>query len=275
MNIDLHSHSLCSDGTLRPADLVARAVDKGVDALALTDHDTVSGIEEAAAAARAQGLQLVPGVEISVTWSKRVLHVVGLWVDPTAAALCDGLRWQSETRATRAQGIGERLQAQGVRDAYERAKEMAAGGNVTRTHFARLIVIDGLADNEGQAFDKYLSQGKSAWVRSQWASLEQALAWIHGAGGRAVIAHPSRYKMTHAMMRELLKEFREAGGDGLEVVVSGLDRNQIRHWGELSKRFELCASRGSDFHNPDFPWIELGRLPPLPPDLAPVWHQLL
>lgn len=273
MNVDLHSHSLCSDGLLTPTDLVSRARDKGVDVLALTDHDTIAGLEEARRAADELDLTLVPGVEVSVTWNKRVIHVVGLWVDPASRALCDGLNWQSETRASRAREMGRRLEAVGVKEAYERARDMAAGGNVTRTHFGRLLVADGIVATQNQAFDKYLGQGKPGWVKSAWASLEQALAWISGAGGRAVIAHPSRYKMTHAMMRELLREFREGGGDGLEVVVSGLDGNQIRHYADLANRFEMSASRGSDFHSPDFAWIELGRLPALPTDVEPVWRR--
>ncbi len=274
MKVDLHAHSNHSDGVLTPRALVQRAHARGVQLLALTDHDIVTGLPEAMATADELGLRLVPGVEISVTWGKRVVHVVGLGIDPAGERLLSHLQALQQARSERAQRIGARLQKLGVDQAYEQALQLAGGGNVTRTHFARLLVACGRADSETQAFDRFLSQGKPAYVSTQWASLPEAVGLINEAGGLAVIAHPARYKMTRTLLRELLKEFRQLGGAAIEVVNGGLQRDAIAANAALARQFELRASVGSDFHHPDNEWIDLGRLAPLPPDLSPVWHLL-
>ncbi len=273
MKIDLHAHSTHSDGVLTPQQLVARAREQGVEALALTDHDIISGLAEAAAAALQHGIHFISGVEISVTWGRRVVHIVGLDIDPNSVELQARLQKLQQARDERAQRIGVKLHKAGVPDAYAHAQTLAGGGNVTRTHFARVIVASGSCDTEAQAFEKYLAQGKSGYVQTQWATLEETVALITGAGGVAVVAHPARYKMTRTMLRELLREFRALGGMAMEVVNGGLNADSIAANAALARQFDLLASVGSDFHHPKNRWIELGRLAPLPQDLLPVWSK--
>lgn len=273
--IDLHSHSRCSDGTLSPAALVRHARASGVDALALTDHDTTAGLAEAQAAAREAGMVLVTGVEISVSWAQRVIHIVGLGIDPQCARLQAGLARLGEVRRERARRIAERLAKCGVPDALAGAAAHAGDGSVGRNHFARFLVEEGYARDAQRAFRRYLGRGGSCYVASEWACLDEAVAWIRGAGGIAVVAHPARYAMTRSVMRRFLQEFTAAGGGAIEVVSSSHDAEQARAMAVYAREFGLCASAGSDFHAPENGWAVPGRLDPLPPGCEPVWSRWL
>jgi len=270
---DLHSHSLASDGTLAPAELVRRARAAGVDALALTDHDETAGLAEAASAAADCGLALVPGVEISVTWSAMTVHIVGLNIDPDNAELQAGLERLREFRAWRAEEIGRRLANHGIEGAYEDARARAKGRIISRTHFAQFLAQNGYAKDVRSVFKHFLRPNKPGHVGGQWASLEEAVGWIRGAGGVAVIAHPARYRLTATKLRTLAGAFRECGGVGLEVVSGSHSRNDTRDMAKLAKRFDLLASAGSDYHGPEHPWLELGRLPELPGECVPIWSE--
>lgn len=272
---DLHSHSLASDGTLSPADLVARACAAGVDVLALTDHDSLDGLEEAEAAARAQGLRLVQGVEISVTWSRQTIHVLGLLVDRHNPELQAGLRSLQTFRDWRAEEIGRRLAKAGIEGAFPAARTLARGRIVSRTHFARFLVEQGHAASLREVFKHYLVNNKPGYVSGEWASLEDALGWIRAAGGLAVLAHPARYAMSASKRRRLLEEFRECGGVGMEVVSGSHSRDEALTMAALSRTTPLLASRGSDFHGPENPWVELGRLQELPSGCSPLWESEL
>ncbi|MBI5612495.1 MAG: PHP domain-containing protein [Gammaproteobacteria bacterium] len=269
---DLHSHSTHSDGTLTPTELVHLARAAGVDVLALTDHDSTDGIPEAQAAARDVGLQLVAGVEVSVSWGTQTVHVVGLNVDTGESTLQAGLRGQCEFRRQRAEEIARRLEKHGVADAYQGARAQARGAIVGRTHFARFLVEQGHAKNMRQVFKKFLVQGRPGYVPGAWADLAQAVAWIRAAGGQAVIAHPARYKLGSTRLHKLLAEFKACGGAGLEVVSGSHSRDDFFRFAHLTNRFELLASAGSDYHGPEQPWIDLGRLPPLPDGCQPIWR---
>jgi hypothetical protein len=268
---DLHSHSLASDGTLSPSQLVARAASAGVDVLALTDHDETGGIAEAQQAAAQEGIVLVPGVEISVTWSSQTVHVVGLHIDPASSRLLQGLSRLREFRNWRAEEMGRRLAKHGIHGAYEAAREKAKGRIISRTHFAQFLAEQGHARSVRDVFKSFLKPRKPGHVPGQWATLEEALDWIHGAGGQAVIAHPARYYMTASKRRKLLGEFAELGGEGLEVVSGSHSRGDNFSMAQLAKMFGLKASAGSDFHGPENPWVELGRLQPLPDGCRPIW----
>ncbi|MCB1865679.1 MAG: PHP domain-containing protein [Chromatiales bacterium] len=271
MNFDLHSHSRFSDGTLAPADLVAQARVAGVDVLALTDHDTTDGLAEARAASRLHGIELVAGVEISVEWRGRTVHVVGLGIDAAHPAMVAGLAFQAGRRAARAIAIGERLERSGIGGAYADAAAIASDSGVSRTHFARVLVGRGVVPDARRAFTRYLREGKPGWVRAGWATLEQAVGWIRTAGGVAVIAHPARYDLTHARLNELCEEFEAAGGEAIEVVCGSHGPEDVRRISVLARTRGLYASAGSDFHGPGQGYRELGRLDPLPPGLDPVW----
>jgi len=269
---DLHTHSTASDGTLAPAELVERAADAGVDVLALTDHDTLEGVSEAREAARRRGLVLVPGVEISVTWQGGTIHVVGLDVDPRAPGLTAGLAGQREFRDWRAREIGRRLERDaGISGAFDGALALSNGRLVSRTHFARHLVASGRAESVHGVFRRFLKPGKPGHVPGQWAPLGEAVSWIREAGGQAVIAHPARYPLTRNKLRRLFGEFVEAGGVGLEVVSGSHSRDDQVVMAAHASDFGLLASAGSDYHGPENPWMELGRLPPLPVGCRPIW----
>lgn len=269
---DLHSHSLASDGTLSPSELVKRAATAGVDVLALTDHDETSGIAEAQQAAVEAGIYLVPGVEVSVTWGKQTVHVVGLNVDVDYQPLQDGLARSREFRNWRAEEMGRRLAKHGIDGAYEGAVARAKGRIISRTHFAHFLADNGHAASVRDVFKSFLKPRKPGHVPGEWASLEEAVSWINGAGGQAVIAHPARYTMSASKRRRLLGEFVELGGEGLEVVSGSHSRGDNFSMAQLAKNHKLLASAGSDFHGPENPWVELGRLQTLPEGCTAIWE---
>ena len=268
---DLHSHSTASDGTLAPAELVRRAAAAGVEVLALTDHDTTAGVAEAEAAAREVGIRLLPGVEISVTWNRLTIHVLGLGVDPHSPVLQEGLAGLRAFREWRAEEIGRRLARAGIEGAYEGARRHARGELVSRTHFAHYLVEAGHAKSLRQVFKRFLVRNRPGHVAGQWAALEEAVGWILAAGGAAVVAHPARYGLTRTKLNRLLDEFKAAGGVGLEVVSGSHSSDDMHHMATLARKAGLLASRGSDYHGPENPWVELGRLPALPAGCEPIW----
>jgi len=271
---DLHTHSTASDGTLTPKALIARAADAGVEMLALTDHDTVAGLDQAAAAAVSTDLTFIPGVEISVTWGGRTVHIVGLGIDPHCRVLREGLDGLLEYRRWRAQEIARRLAKAGYDGALEGARAYSNGTLIGRTHFARFLVERGAAPDLRSVFKHFLVEGKPGHVAGDWTTLERAVGWIRAAGGEAVIAHPARYKFTRTKMKRLLGEFRECGGRGLEVVSGSHSRDDYFVYARHAREEGLLASAGSDYHGPEQPWIELGRLPALPDGCRPIWTRL-
>lgn len=270
--LDLHTHSTASDGALTPAQLVATAADASVATLALTDHDTLAGIAVAGIAARVHGLRLIPGVELSVSWQRRTLHIVGLAFDCTNSTLNAGLRKLQHTRHERARRIATKLEKLGMHDVLARATALANGGQITRPHFARLLVEDGLCKNMQQCFKRYLKAGKPAHVSTEWATLEEAIDWIHAAGGIAVLAHPHAYHMTAAWRRRMYAAFTAAGGDAAEVCCGTSTPDQVQTHATLAMEHGLMGSAGSDFHSPEQRWLKLGRVPTMPRQITPVWE---
>lgn len=268
---DLHSHSWVSDGTLSPAELVVRAAAAGVGVLALTDHDDTAGIAEARATADEAGVGLVAGVEVSVSWNKQTVHIVGLGIDADHAPLQQGLERLRQFRDWRAEEIGRRLARHNLHGTYEAARALARGRIVSRTHFAHHLAAIGCGANVREVFKHYLRCNKPGHVPGQWAALEEAVDWITGAGGVAVIAHPARYGLSATKLRRLLGEFVDCGGRALEVVSGSHSPEETANMARLARQFELLASCGSDYHGPENPWVELGRLAPLPEGLTPVW----
>ncbi|WP_343839415.1 PHP domain-containing protein [Castellaniella ginsengisoli] len=272
LNIDLHSHSSRSDGVLTPAQVAARAHAQGVDWWSLSDHDETSGLAEAAAAARDLGMGFIPGVEVSVTFCERTIHILGLNIDPGHPELQVGLAGIRQSRFARAATIAERLQDCGVAGAYAGALRYADNPELLgRVHFARYLLEQGHCKSLQQAFDRYLGDGKRAFVPMRWPSLESAVGWIRSAGGKAVIAHPGRYRYTPQQFDALFEAFKAHGGIGIEVVSSGHTPAQSKRYACVARSYGFEASRGSDFHTPGIARTELGGVPPLPDDLAPVW----
>lgn len=269
---DLHSHSNASDGALSPTELVLRARQQGVTALALTDHDTIAGLQEAGVAAAQAGIRLIPGIELSASFESHCLHIVGLNIDPQHPALLEGIAKQQNIRDQRAQKIAEKLARKGIPDAYPILRGVAGNGEITRLHFADFLVSRGIVETQQDAFDRYLSKGKSAYVPTVWANLAECVGWIKGAGGVAVLAHPLRYKLSTKWINKALTAFKAAGGQGIEVVTGRASVDDIRLSQLHATRHQLYASVGSDFHAPGNQWLELGRLAALPAGALPIWQ---
>jgi len=272
LNIDLHCHSTVSDGLLTPTQLVERAATRGVSMLALTDHDDLGGLDEARCVANKKNIIFINGVEISVTWRNRTLHIVGLDVDPKYLPLGQGLEAIRSGRVTRASNIAAQLDKFGVLGSLEGAYYYAGeGGLIGRTHFARFLAEQGYAKDVKSVFKKYLVKGKPGYVSHQWAPLSDAVDWICGSGGKAVIAHPARYKLGKDLLDELLFEFRALGGSAIEVITASHTPEQSLLFAHHANRMGLLASRGSDFHGPGESYFDLGRMPEFPVECMPVW----
>jgi len=272
MRYDLHCHSTRSDGLLSPAEVVHRAAARGVDVLALTDHDETAGLDEARAAADEAGIALVTGAELSVSWDEITIHVVALHFDPAHGALQGGLQQIRSGRDSRARRIAASLATAGIPGAYEGARRYVTSERlISRTHFARFLVEAGHVREMKDVFSRYLTPGRPGYVAHVWASLEDAIGWIHAAGGQAVLAHPGRYKVTSTGLPRLLSEFRDLGGDAVEVLSPSHQAAQVGQFASLARTYGLAASTGSDYHGPGESWLDLGDLPPLPAGLDPVW----
>ncbi len=274
-NADLHCHSVVSDGTLTPEALAQRAAGNGVELWSLTDHDEIGGQARAAAAAGALGMRYLTGTEISVTFAGKTVHIVGLGFDPDDAGIREGLLQTRGGRGQRAHEMSDGLAKVGIRGAYEGALKYAGNHDlISRTHFARFLVETGVCTDTNSVFRKYLTEGKPGFVEHRWATLKDAVAWIRQAGGLAVVAHPARYRFSANEEYALFTEFKNHGGQGVEVVTGSHSAAEYLTYADSAREFGLAASRGSDFHSPDESHTDLGTLPLLPAGLTPVWELL-
>lgn len=273
-SIDLHLHSRASDGILTPAALVAHAAARGVRVLALTDHDTLAGLDEAQAAAAALRVNFVRGIELSTSHGGHALHVVGLGLGSDTAALDAIVHATTQYRGRRAQEIARRLDGAGAPGTEALLLAQRSTTLPTRTHFARALVQLGHLRDPQQAFDRYLGRGGRAHVPGEWPALSLCIAAIRAAGGVAVLAHPLRYVMSSGQRRRLAAEFRELGGEAVEVATGGASREQLAAGVALALCTDLDGSVGSDFHDPAIAWNQPGRLAKLPASVRPVWRRL-
>jgi len=272
LRVDLHSHTKCSDGSLTPIELVNRAVNFQIDVLAITDHDTVAALASAKQYIEDEklSLRLINGIEISTAWHGFEIHIVGLNIDPENAVLKQLIQSQQLAREQRATAIGEKLEKCGFNDIYGKAKELAGDGSITRAHFAKVLFQEGHVSTLQKAFDKYIGKGQRAFVKPTWCSIEQAVDVIHQAKGCAVIAHPVRYDISTKWLRRLVIQFKEAGGDGLEIVLPQMGNEQRKLMLSFCLEYDLHASMGSDFHYPS-KWSDLGRNLRMPETAKPIW----
>jgi predicted metal-dependent phosphoesterase TrpH len=268
--VDFHTHSQYSDGVLAPAALVERARTRNVGTLALTDHDTTAGLDEARAACAASGIRFVAGVELSAAWRNQTIHIVGLQLDQTHAGLQTHLGAVLARRQERLQEIGERLEKRAKLPGRELAAIAAAATAPTRLHLARLLVERGHARDTQEAFDRWLNRDKAGHVPAQWPELTQAMAALRDSGALPVLAHPHRYRLSAGGLRELTAAFVQEGGVALEASMAGMSPNDADRIAALCRRFKLAASMGSDFHDPAVPWNPLGRWLKLAAGLEPV-----
>ena len=272
LTFDLHSHTTISDGMLSPVELVAYAAKQGVDVLALTDHDDTGGLAIAAEEAKRWGLHFINGVEISVTWKKRTIHIVGLKINPEYPALKTGLAALRAGRHTRAEGMAAGLDKVGIMGSLEGAYQYVNDGIIGRIHFARFLVENGVSKDNKSVFKKYLVKGKPGYFEHQWASLEEAIGWIVDSGGVAVLAHPGRYDLGRTNMLLLLEEFRALGGTAIEVVTGSHTGAHYVEFAKYAQMFGLKSSVGTDYHGKGVSFMEMGRLPALPNNCVPIWQ---
>jgi hypothetical protein len=270
--IDLHTHSNRSDGSLTPTELVQRASLAALSVLALTDHDTIEGLDDARREADRTGIRLVAGVEISASWRAQAIHVLGLWIDPASRRLRERLDSQAERRRVRMRNICGRLTKLGLPGGELLAAVEASPGVPTRAHLAEALRAGGHVSRTDDAFRKYLGKGKAAHLAAEWPALAEVIGWIRESGGVASLAHPARYSLSAGARRQLLADFVTAGGTALEVVTGGNGAHHVEASAMLAVKFGLTGSIGSDFHNPQQVWNPLGRLAKLPDCVVPVWR---
>lgn len=273
--VDLHSHTLASDGYLSPEQLVLRAAEKNVTMLAITDHDTTASIQEARTAIERLDLDLalIAGVEISASWHNHEIHIVGLDINHYHPDMQTLLLQQNERRIDRAEKISEKLLKAGIATPLAGAQRFAEGAAaLTRAHFARYLIECGKAVNIKAVFKHYLARGKIGYVAPQWCSIQEAITAIHAAGGLAVVAHPSRYQLSSKWLNRLLADFSECGGDAMEIAHCQQPPDERQKLAEFAIKFNLLASQGSDFHQL-VPWCDLGKNLWLPKAAQPVWDK--
>ncbi len=276
MNVDLHCHSTASDGVLAPDILAARARSKGVDVIALTDHDVLSALPAMRQASVDCGLRFIDGVEVSCEWEGTGIHIVGLGIDPFNEELLGHLGNIRESREGRARRMAASLGEAGIEGAYEGALTYAGNPSLlSRAHFARHLAAEGHASSMKSVFQRYLSPGLPGYVEHVWPALENAVAWIRSSGGIAVVAHPGRYDFDEAEAKRFFATFRECGGEGIEVSSGAHTPDQYGEFAVIAREFGFLGSRGSDFHAPGEGKSDLGRVLPLPAGVEPVWTGLL
>jgi predicted metal-dependent phosphoesterase TrpH len=269
--IDLHCHSNVSDGLLSPAELMSHAAENNVQAIALTDHDDIAGLSEASITAKSLNIIFINGVEISVTWKKRTLHIVGLNFDKDNKLLFQGLKKIRDGRYNRAQLMADGLGMAGIQGAMDGAKSYAKNSTIGRIHFAQFLVAQGYAKDISAVFKKFLTPGKPGYVDHEWISLEESIRLINGAGGDAIIAHPGRYDMGNKLYPILFQEFKDLGGTGVEVMSGSQDPSQANYFSKLAANYNLFSSCGSDFHGKGISHRALGNVRSLPNDSIPIW----
>ena len=271
MKADLHCHSHFSDGTLSPTELINLAHKAGITDLALTDHDTLDGLPEAQFAADKLGIKLINGIELSCTWDKHLIHVVGLNVDPNNKILKAGVVQNKQRRTDRAEAMFEDFEQHDIFLREAVTTSIRERGVPTRPHFAQALVDQGYAKDKKQAFKRYLVRGKPGYIPMLWPDLEKIGSWITAAGGIGVLAHPNRYKLTRTKLSRLISEMQTAGIQGIEVSTSTTDKQKSAMLADLATQFGLYSSVGSDFHSLDQPWARLGGAVDLSRELKPVW----
>lgn len=269
MLVDLHTHTTASDGALTPPELLERVRAAGVELWSVTDHDTIAAYADLTAA---HGIHLVAGVELSATWAGRGVHIVGLNVDLDSEDLGETLRRHQAARERRAVLIAKRLEHRGLEIDLDLIRCSTNAHSIGRPHFAHALVSSGQVKDIRTAFRKYLGAGKAGDVKTEWPELAEAVSAIGAAGGTAVLAHPSKYRLTRTRLRCLAEDFKAAGGNAVEIVCGRQEQDVTRHLAELAQDCGFSVSVGSDFHAP-LSWSQPGVAADVIRDCRPVWDQ--
>ena len=274
MKVDLHNHSYYSDGLFSPSEVVEYADEAGCDLFALTDHDTTDGLTEAKQMADKLSVDLVSGVEISAFWRNMTIHVIGLDIDIDNDVLQLGLGHNQQLRKDRAEKIAFELWRAGIKDALEKTQFLSKNNMLTRTHFAQMLIKEGYCKDMKSVFRRYLNGKKPGGVRVEWKNIDEVVGWIHASGGKAVLAHPFRYRMTQTKIKNMITDFKEVLGDGIEVVTATSSDEEISLSNKWAQEYKLLSSCGSDYHGWPNQRIQIGCLRDLPnPDNA-IWKYL-
>lgn len=257
--IDLHSHSTASDGSLTPRELVERASKQGVNALAITDHDTLDGLEEAIQAGRDYNVEIVPGLEISAEFPVGTMHILGYYISRQDQQLLDNLAMLRNGRDERNPKIVTKLRELGLDITLEEVERVAGGDVVGRPHFARVLIDKGYVQSANEAFERFLAKGAPAYMEKVRLEPHLAIETIHRAGGVAVLAHPYQLRSKSAdELDKVIASLKEMGLDGMEVIYSRHTANQVEEYHNLARRYSLLVTGGSDFHGVTKPDIEVG-----------------
>jgi 3',5'-nucleoside bisphosphate phosphatase len=274
MKVDLHNHSNYSDGFFSPGEVVKFAYDAGCNLFSLTDHDSTDGICEAQLEASKLGLKLIHGVEISAFWRNMTIHIIGLGIDIDNDILQTGLKHNRDLRLVRAEKIALGLRRSGIKEPLEKAQNLSGGHMLTRTHFAQMLINEGYCKDMKAVFRRYLYGKMPGGVRVEWKGFDEVVHWIHSAGGKAFIAHPFRYRMTHTKIKNMVKDFKEVSGDGFEVVNANSSKEEISLGNQWSEELDLLTSCGSDFHGWPNQRVQIGNLSELPNHKRAVWSHI-
>jgi 3',5'-nucleoside bisphosphate phosphatase len=256
--LDLHLHTTHSDGSCTPTEVVGLAHQAGVTAMAITDHDITTGLVEASAAGEALGIEVIPGVEISSILGNSELHILGYFLDWQDTRLNERLKTLRDSRHRRNPKIVERLQSLGIDLTYDEVRALAGSDSVGRPHIARALMDKGVVTSAKEAFDRFLADGKPAYVPRDLPSPAEAIHWIKAARGLAVLAHPTWVRCTDQSLIELVRQLKADGLDGVEVYYSTHAARQTREYLSLAQQLGLLVTGGSDFHGLTKPDIEVG-----------------
>lgn len=269
--IDLHCHSNHSDGVEDVPTLFRMAEHAKLQHFALTDHDSIAGLDELDRLCQQSEVQFVPGIEWSTRWKKHDIHVLGLYIDYKHPSITQLIEQQQSRRLDRARIIAGILEDLGLKNCWEKTNAIAGHAQITRPHFAKVLVQEGWVRDIPSAFTQYLARGKKAYIHTEWASIPEAVKAINEANGIAVLAHPLKYKLTKTKLNALCDDFKASGGEGLEVISGVMSKNDIQFMATMAQERNMYASSGSDYHGKSLSKTEIGMQSHLPKDCQPIW----
>lgn len=256
--IDLHVHTTASDGTMCPRDVVSLAAMQGLKAIALTDHDTMAGLNEAGEAGELLGVTIVPGIELSTDYQGREVHLLGYFLDPEAEKLRDYMAWVQSARRARNEKIVEKLQKKGFDVTMEQLEAAHPDATPGRPHIAQRLVEIGAVDSVKEAFRRYLSQGRSCYVAREYIPFADGAKLIRDCGGVAVLAHPLQYGFDRAALEQLVRDAVAAKVTGMEIYYTGYTQADVNKLFDLAEKYTLLPTGGSDFHGENKPGVQIG-----------------
>lgn len=256
--IDLHVHSICSDGSLTPSELVHLGIEKGLTAFALTDHDSTAGLAEAMEAAKGKPIEVIPGIELSTEYEGKDIHIVGLYIDPEETHFKTHIQEFVDSRVLRNQKMCQKLSEAGVDITYEDLIATYPDSVITRAHYGQYIMAKGYAKSMAEVFDRYIGDHAPCFIPREKVTPAQAVELILKAGGIPILAHPILYHMSDSRLEKLVQELKAVGLVGIEAIYSTYTAGEENQIQRLANQYNLAISGGSDFHGKAKPKLEMG-----------------